>query len=48
MRMYMYYNSIWGFLIVGVDREKERGERGICVIVDLCLFNIFVSRNRFG
>lgn len=29
--MYMYYNSIWGFLIVGVDREKEREVRGVFV-----------------
>lgn len=48
MRMYMYYNSTWGFPTAGADREKERGERGTCVIVDPCSSNTSVSRNRPG
>lgn len=48
MRMYMYYNSTWGFPTAVADREKERGERGTCVIVDSCSSNTSVSRNRPG
>lgn len=46
MRMYMYYNSTWGFPTAGA--ERERGERGTCVIVDPCSSNTSVSWNRPG
>lgn len=30
MRMYMYYNSTWGFPTAGAERERERWEGHLC------------------